>query len=290
MSKNKVLDEIKANMKKLTVIPNVMITPAIAEELLKLNVSNRILRPKAIDEYADLMKKGQWKFEGSNLCLSKTGKFQQGQHRLRAIIKTGLPQMYNIQTGLEEDAFEVMDTGRNRNGGDVLAIAGFRKSPGILSGAIKIISMYDKGYMGKSSKNIPTSKRMTNHDLVAWMESANQDRMMASVEKASKCYQKARLLAPQTYAAFIFIFSRKDETAAFDFFTKLSTGENISSTHNSSIYSLRQKLINMSGQHRKEDVLERYGLIIKAWNYFREGKEVKQFAFSPLKDEFPRAK
>ena len=77
----------------------IMITPKIAKELLKLNKGN--YRPKhdgAVTKYSKDMLAGLWKKNGEAIVISgEDGILRNGQHRLNAIIKSGIPVvMYMI--------------------------------------------------------------------------------------------------------------------------------------------------------------------------------------------------
>lgn len=66
---------------------------------------------------------GQWRLTHQGIALSAAGALQDGQHRLTAILRSGIPVQLQVSI-LEEDVFDVIDTGRARGPRDVLAIAG----------------------------------------------------------------------------------------------------------------------------------------------------------------------
>src|ERR1044071_5653365 len=101
--------------KKVTVFANVEVTPEIAADLLTLNDENRPVKPSVVKQYVDDMRKGKWHFAGDSVKISKTGRLLDGQHRLMAIVQSGIPQTFNIQSGLENDSFQVMDIGKLRS-------------------------------------------------------------------------------------------------------------------------------------------------------------------------------
>ena len=71
----------------------ITITPAIADALLKNNCANRRISLKTVDLYARDMMNGKWEKDNpSPIVLSESGKLLDGQHRLLAVIRSGLPR------------------------------------------------------------------------------------------------------------------------------------------------------------------------------------------------------
>lgn len=104
-----------------TVLMN--ITPKQASEYLNRNTSNRPLRLNHVKTLANAMRRGEFVTTHQGVAFSKDGRLLDGQHRLHAIIQAGIPQKVNVTFDLEENAFEVIDTGiAVRSVGDSLGI------------------------------------------------------------------------------------------------------------------------------------------------------------------------
>lgn len=281
------IEEIKGDFKIVKVYEAVTVTPHIAREILGMNEGNRPLSHRMVRHYAAQMNKKQWKYTGDTIKISKTGRLLDGQHRLNAIAQSGFSQKYNIQTGLSDEIFDVLDTGKGRTAADALAIKGHTSST-TLSGAIKLVYTYERKQMGRSD-NVEKFERATNHDVATWEEYHNIEMMKECVEAGGRFYSKIKLFSPATYAGFCYLFARKNKEQAFDFFTKLSTGEDISATQGSPIYVLRQKMINLQIAGKRASVDERYALLIKAWNAYREGTVIKRISWGD-DEAFPKIK
>lgn len=102
----------------------VTITPKMAEEMLGKNVKNRNVSSRTVDAYARDMATGNWRFTGEAIKVSRGGNLLDGQHRLLACVKADVPFTTLIVYGLEEDAQDIMDTGRTRTVADALTIKG----------------------------------------------------------------------------------------------------------------------------------------------------------------------
>lgn len=285
---NKLIDDIKADPRTIATYEGVTVTPAMAKQILaEMNTDNRPFKPATVKHYAYQIKSGNWKNIGDSIRFSKKGRLLDGQHRLMGIVESNTSIKTDIKTGLPDEVFDLIDTGKNRSSGDVLAIKGY-KNPVMLAAAIKIVYRYDNKQLG-NNKVIDKFKRSTNHDIATWDESHNMELMQECIENGIKCNNKLKIFAAGTYAGLMYILARKNKEQAFAFFEKLASGENISTTNNSAIYNLRQRLVNIATANKNVSYEERYALVLKAWNLHREGTVVKRLLWGDGED-FPRAK
>ena len=97
-----------------------------AIEYLKCNMVNRDISRGRVLQYADSMKRGDWQLNGDSIKFNERGEMVDGQHRLSAIIETGIPITTVVMTGIE-DGICLFDRGRNRSTTDSLLIEGFSR-------------------------------------------------------------------------------------------------------------------------------------------------------------------
>jgi hypothetical protein len=112
------------------------ITPKICLELLKYNENNRPQKPKKIAEYENYMMAGEWMLTGDTIKFSNAKLLRDGQNRLKACERAGVPFRTHIVFGIDDEAFDRLNQGKNRNGADVLSIAGYQYVAA-LSGAVR---------------------------------------------------------------------------------------------------------------------------------------------------------
>lgn len=125
-------------------ISTILVTPDLAREWLdKHNTNNRPLQKGHVGFLANQMKAGKWMETGDSIKFGKNRELIDGQHRLMAIIRTGIPIPFLVVREVDDEAFEVIDTGRKRSAADVLMVASiFEGGPErmkFLSGAIRAI-------------------------------------------------------------------------------------------------------------------------------------------------------
>lgn len=68
-----------------------VITIDLANKLLQGNHNNRPIRPNKVAQYASLMKNGLWGESSQAVSIDTNGRVSNGQHRLKAIILSGVP-------------------------------------------------------------------------------------------------------------------------------------------------------------------------------------------------------
>lgn len=100
------------------------VTPRKAAEWLKRNINNRPLSEAFVNRLAGAMTAGQWQVNGDPIRFDEGGSLIDGQHRLTAVIKSGVTIDAWVLRGLGLDAFDTIDRGHVRTNGDVLARRG----------------------------------------------------------------------------------------------------------------------------------------------------------------------
>lgn len=114
----------EAPKKRLAVASEVQtITPAIAAKMLEGNANNRALSEGRVRGLADAMTAGEWRV-AQPIILDYNGRLVDGQHRLQAVIRSGVPTKFLVVTGVEPETFSVVDQGKNRTAVDLHHIMG----------------------------------------------------------------------------------------------------------------------------------------------------------------------
>lgn len=103
-----------------------MITPALAEQMLERNSVNRKIHIQRANQYATDMKLGRWQLNGEAIKIYKDGTLADGQHRLKGVIIANIPVRMNVITELPKD-ITIQDRGRSRSVADQLATEGMSK-------------------------------------------------------------------------------------------------------------------------------------------------------------------
>lgn len=95
------------------------------------NKDNRQLGDRIVTRYGNDMTAGRWRTTHQAIAVGPDGRMVDGQHRLEAIIRTGVPVEMILAIYRDEKTAELarqcVDTGRARRCGDALEIAGVVK-------------------------------------------------------------------------------------------------------------------------------------------------------------------
>lgn len=255
-----------------------LITPAIAEDLLKKNSMNRFPKKEITFEYARVMRAGLWKEEtGEAIKIAYDGTILDGQQRLMAIIKADVKLNFLLITGLEKDVFSVLDTGTKRTSGDIFHIAGVLNDKSIAAGIIKYYTL-KKGLTGLANGQQGRT-HLSSTELLTLYKS--RDKFWQGVHSMSvSWYHKSqRLLKVSEFTGLYAYLYDIDNDDAYRFVDLLANGVDLDIYN--PIKLLREKLIfsrintkfTLTNSHRT-------ALIFKAWNMFRENKTVKFLRFT----------
>ncbi len=108
-----------------TVTANVeVVTPRVAEEMLKRNVNNRTLSKKRVSMYVNDILCGTWQLNGETIVIDANGNLKDGQHRLHAILRAGKSVETVVVRGVDPTT-SLYDRGRTRTASDILKFSGY---------------------------------------------------------------------------------------------------------------------------------------------------------------------
>jgi hypothetical protein len=240
----------------------VTITPAIAREFLRRNTHNRPVREARVNAYARLMTGGLWHLNGEALKVAVDGTILDGQHRLRAVVKSGITIQTLVVTGLPMEAQETMDGGAKRTAGDVFNLRGEQNSAMLASVARKVW-LWDSGDKRFSSKESPSSP-----ELAALL--GQHSGLRRSADIAVRTYQTFRYIPPSVVGAAHHLASRIAPDEATWFFQRLGDGAELALRH--PVLTLRTKA--MADKDAKREVTDGRHMahVMRAWNAVRAGK------------------
>lgn len=264
----------------------VTVTPAVAEELLKKNTRNRNIVETIVKDYAKAMTEGRWKFDGASIRISPDGLILDGQHRLSAILLSGVTLKMSVWYNIEDEAQNSMDTGRKRSLADALAIDGVR-DPNNVSSTTSIYAAWMSGARG--SMLVQPNIRPQIPQLVQFYK--NNSAIIEEAVVKTRTVVKHFRVQNRLLALAWCVFSQIDYDDAELFFEALATGAGLS--EDDSILRLRNILIKESSDATRNFRMAPavvLGLIFKAWNLYRDGEPVKTLRYRPggsTKEAFP---
>ena len=252
-----------------------VITPDEAKRLLENNTLNRNISEKAVSAIARDMKNGDWVFNGESIKISDTGHLLDGQHRLSACVRAGVPFETLVITGLPDSAMDTVDAGRKRTVGDVLKMHGHINNNNLAAAARAIMDYKQHGIRLTRGR----AAAYSNSEILAFID-ANPD-VVKCTQKAVHFHSVSNGLMPQSTASLIYyIFMQVDEAAAERFFDSLQTGADLDELN--PILKLRNYLIGLRASKTELRVASYRTIVLamKCWNKWRTGQPVANLRFS----------
>lgn len=243
----------------------VVVTPDMAQRWLNThNTHNRPLLAFRVEQYARDMADGRWSFNGEPIQFDHDGVLLNGQHRLQAVIDSGLPQTFIVVRGLPPESQITMDQGTRRNPSDQLAISGITANHSV-AGAIRIYLYWERGLLFGDQK-----RRITTTDIVQWAQrSPEHVRLLKDLNEAGVHKAPTR---PAMNLAIALAFALIDERDCLHFFTKLVDG--VALAQNSPILALRNRLLSARDTRIKLTDKDLIGFFVIAWNAFRDARPI----------------
>lgn len=260
------------------------ISPDLASGLLASNEKNRSLNAHHVQFLAAQMLAGAWQMAGDPIRVASSGRLLDGQHRLSAIVQTGITLSMVVIRNLPEETFQVMDTGRIRSAADVLSAEGVLNATTQASTARMAIN-YQKGNFYAAigqSHGRKTKVGVSNTEIVQFLTKNNLDEF---VKAGIQWYRESRIFTASEYAFLYYTFNPFDTPTALFFLSSLASGAGLEA--GTPIFLLRKKLEQYKFNKVSCPPSERLALTIKAWNLFRTDKTVSLLTWNPLKETFP---
>lgn len=259
----------------------VTVTPSMASELLAVEAMNRPINRAKVRQYAKDMQDGTFPLTGDSIKIGKGGAVLDGQHRLQAVVESGVSMTCVIVRGLEfADVFDRLDGHRPRSLNDVLSIMGVQHAKHMAACTVACYWFDETGVPYASAGG-------STHRYAAYYKEHKRE-LEAGSEFLVSNTKRATLvgLRPTFIGMGYVVFGRLDADDRDEFLRVLLAGTNLSES--SPIFRLRERMIR-----NRQATVTRIGrrgeaaLLFKAWNHWRAGNELKQLAWRPENEPFP---
>lgn len=246
-----------------------LVTPRMAEALLARNGGNRPViwtgPVRSVAAYAAAMSRGEWVLNGEPIIISSTGELNDGQHRLHAIIQSGVSVQLLLTFGVERETRHTVDQGVARTPGHVLAMFGERNT-NQLATALQFLWATDQG--------VTLNNRPSTDQLLATL--AVHPGIRDAVRDVAHFVGEFRLSAGYIAGAH-YRCKQHNEFSATQFIEALTTGTNITNV-NSPVARLRRMFTEHCAKRTRKTAIEQAANYIKAYNFFIKGR-TGQFAW-----------
>jgi hypothetical protein len=248
-----------------------------AQALLARNPHNRSIVGSAVSEWAQTIRQGRWTVNGETIIVADTGELNDGQHRLLAVVETGIPIQSLVVFGVPRESRTTVDCGQKRTAAHVLGMSGVPNSS-LVAATIKILMNLDEGVAISTHRNAQVIKN-------ALPRYPNLDRSFAPGRRVGTQFRQSTAMC----CALHYLFAQRDEELANAFFSTLADGTAPTKTHPTAL--LRTRLIENLAGKAKLPMHEVAALFIKAWNAYRCGESLRYLRWRTAGDkpeDFPQ--
>lgn len=248
------------------------ISPSVAKQWLEKTAPNRRVSPQAVTRYASDMREGRWAANGSTIVMGASGKILDGQHRLSAIIEAGIPVEMIVVSGVEDEAFMTIDTGRPRSPADVLRVMGYPNHINLAASARQLILYEDTGGFGWGEGTL------SQQELIATAASRAEE-----LEEGIRACQSVWSKLGGATGVWVVLWLKLGEIDPLDrnlFFGALVDGEGLNAGN--PMLALRNYLLERRGRRGGRRGMAPQmlaALVIKAWNKYRNHESVERLGW-----------
>ena len=196
------------------------IAPEEAKTILaKCNTHNRQMSQYHVDFLASEMKHGRFKDNGDAIRFDVNGNLIDGQHRLAACVKSGVPLVDVIVVlGLDPDAIDTIDSGKKRSASDKVHLRGYARSKN-LAAVARMRLAYFNG-------DISATHKYSDLEILKTIEE-KKDVLAEAVSMADKIYNSPLKVMPSVMAAVISLSLEYSREKTVEIVDKIASGEDL---------------------------------------------------------------
>lgn len=259
-----------------------LITPDIAEAMLQHNTHNRPISQMHLDALITEMKEGRFAFNGASIVQAADLTLLDGQHRLRAVVASGVAIRAVVVRGVETAAQATQDVGRKRTLADQLKLRGHVNHHLVASGlrSFEQIRRWISGDFNPFEYTITMG--------LADLEAHPKVFDIATRANGPGTARPAHLTSSCVVGLWLTLESvaEPDEVAwFFETYHRYNTGAELPMTTRSPIWQLRESVAK-----KRQSLPPGTGLqpkwisamCIKAWNLYRDDAEVGTLKFTQV--------
>ena len=264
------------------------ITPELAKDILENhNNLNRNLNKKHVKALLNNMKQGFWRFNGDTIRFDRDGQLIDGQHRLAALVEFGKPLPMIVIKGFDKETIRTIDQEiKPRNLSDLFKMNGV-KDPTNVSATINRFfaigatnSFISSNRYSHSNGAIDGKTAYKNTIDTKYNEYFSKPDLWDDiVSYARRCNKNTRLLKSSEIGgmyAFLYLRIHHSDEEIRGFFDRLCFTE----TDVNVINLLRDILIRDLVSKTPMTSFVKTQYIVKTWNYYIKGKDVKVLSYN----------
>lgn len=241
------------------------ITADRAQELLGTIGRERHRQEAWVRDLARMLEEGRFRETGDTIKVSTEGKVLDGQHRLGAIVRSGIGAWLWVVYGVDPESQDVMDRGRRRTVGDVLYMHGHAQGT-LLAAAVKWVVAIGEGKLGSSGAKAKNERSSINLDPDETLQALRKYKGLEESLKVGAVVKHSAVRYPPSLAAGLhYLMSQRAGTdIADEFFDAVANGTDLKK--GDPVWQLRDQLIREETRTVKHSYVTLAAWTVRAWN------------------------
>lgn len=261
------------------------ITPEIARRYMALNENFRPLDSQRVLKYAREMQAGAWEVNGDAIRFDGDGSLVDGQHRLAAVIESGVTIYALVVMGITAASLSTIDRGKPRSISQWLSAKGIKNAK-MAAAVSRYVLAHEKGMWGLKSWR---TSDFTDSEVIEFAFE-NESRIQDAI---SLCHRKQLNLSRSHLASILMCGSNpghatKNATATY-FVEGLVSGAGLD--EHEPVLHLRNLLLSPRATHAVGSNYMKRMLTTIAWNKTVLGEPTRSLRFTtvgPSKQKPPK--
>lgn len=254
------------------------ITPKLASAMLLRNDRNRHVYERHVQTLVMAIERGEYVQTHEGIAFDTLGRLLDGQHRLHAVILSGLAIDCDVHFGRPPETFDRINVGKPRTAANVLEIAGAKFTTASAAAARCLLSI--------RAGRTYVDRAITQHQIVECVQQTPR------LIKAVKVAENVRVsighkISMAGVAVGSFFLDEAVGVEQDPFIEKLKTGVGFNNKQDP-VLRLRERLTKGGGKDSRVNPVETAALMIKAFNYWTEGRPIQVLIWRAVDELFPR--
>jgi hypothetical protein len=263
-------------------IKTVYVNPEMAQDLLThYNPKNRPIRKIRVDAYARDMRAGKWLVNGETVKFDWNGNLADGQHRLLAIVQSGVTVPLTIVTGVDPDAWGTVDAGVAKTAADMLANKGVPNAA-LQASVARLALVLNEGM----AEGRVSGSKVTNTEVGEYLE--DHPEISESVHRTEQARKLIKGCRPSLMVYADTKFAEIDPNAAANFWH--AAAELVADFDGDPAVTVARRFADLYVQRVNLADLQALDVLYRAWNKRRRRQALRTVKVLPVKDvtELPR--
>lgn len=270
--------------KSTAVIEHVRISPQMAAVLfLEFNKMNRGVTFSKCYDFAEAMKRGEWKYHHQGIAFYPDGSLADGQHRMAGVVLSDTTQEFMVAPNFQREAIDVIDRSTRRSAGEgleMLGISNGKVKASIGKTAMEYIAKHD----GKPAKytDIQVEKWCLEHDTVLTEAVEIGHRSDQNVSEA--CLSKVQA----SNIALLMLLGGWGHQQAVGYIASIQQG--VATYAESPTVDLSRQFMKSKLSDARKDRINKWqglALALKGAALWAENKSVRSVRWNPKKESWP---